>query len=276
MDKVKKGSMKKVSSFIGLCLLAIVLAFTSFSSSPGAEGKKTKELHIEQLFDGRDGTMVLKNLKNDQMYVYNSERSEERFTPESTFKVPNSLIGLETGAVRDEYEVKRWDGVIREFESWNRDHTLASAIRESAIWFYQDMARDIGVTNMEKFVNQIGYGNRDISGGIDEFWLDSTLEISAIEQVDFLEGLVEEDLPFTEKNQKTVKRILIQDEQDEYTLHGKTGTRLSDMGLGWYVGFIETEKETWVFAVNLDGSGTVAKQITMETLKEMGIIVSYK
>lgn len=276
MDKVKKGSMKKVSSFIGLCLLSIVLAFTTFSSTPGAEGKKTKELHIEQLFDGRDGTMVLKNLKNDQMYVYNRERSEERFTPESTFKVPNSLIGLETGAVRDEYEVKRWDGVMREFESWNRDHSLASAIRESAIWFYQDMARDIGVTNMEKFVNQIGYGNRDISGGIAEFWLDSTLEISAIEQVDFLEGLVEEDLPFTEKNQKTVKRIMIQDEQDEYTLHGKTGTRLSDMGLGWYVGFIETEKETWVFAVNLDGSGTVAKQITMETLKEMDIIVSYK
>lgn len=276
MDKVKKGSMKKVSSFIGLCILAIVLAFTSFSSTPGAEGKKTKELHIEQLFDGRDGTMVLKNLKNNQMYVYNRERSEERFTPESTFKVPNSLIGLETGAVRDEYEVKRWDGVIREFESWNRDHTLASAIRESAIWFYQDMARDIGVTNMEKFVNQIGYGNRDISGGIDEFWLDSTLEISAIEQVEFIESLVEEDLPFTEKNQKTVKRIMIQDEQDEYTLHGKTGTRLSDMGLGWYVGFIETEKETWVFAVNLDGSGTVAKKITMETLKEMGIIVSYK
>ncbi|MFP7200280.1 class D beta-lactamase [Lysinibacillus halotolerans] len=264
--------MKKVSSFIGLCLLSIVLAFTTFSSTPGAEGKKTKELHIEQLFDGRDGTMVLKNLKNDQMYVYNRERSEERFTPESTFKVPNSLIGLETGAVRDEYEVKRWDGVIREFESWNRDHTLASAIREYAIWFYQDMARDIGVTNMEKFVNQIGYGNRDISGGIDEFWLDSTLEISAIEQVDFLEGLVEENLPFTEKNQKTVKRILIQDEQDEYTLHGKTGTRLSDMGLGWYVGFIETEKETWVFAVNLDGSGTESKQITVETLKKMDIL----
>lgn len=121
--------------------------------------------------------------------------------------MPNSLIGLETGAVRDEYEVKRWDGVIREFESWNRDRTLASAIRESAIWFYQDMARDIGVTNMEKFVNQIGYGNRDISGGIDEFWLDSTLEISAIEQVDFIESLVEEDLPFTEKNQKPSKEF---------------------------------------------------------------------
>lgn len=276
MDKVKKGSMKKVSSLIGLCLLVIFLAFTSFSSTTGAEGKKTKELHIEQLFDGRDGTLVLKNLKNDQMYVYNSERSEEQFTPESTFKVPNSLIGLETGAVRDEYEVKRWDGVKREFDSWNRDHSLASAIRESAIWFYQDMARDIGVTNMERYVNHIGYGNRDISGGIDKFWLDSTLKISAIEQVDFLEELVEEDLPFTEKNQKTVKRIMIQDEQDEYTLHGKTGTRLSDMGLGWYVGFIEKEKETWVFAVNLDGSGTVAKQITMETLKEMGIIVSNK
>ncbi|QED49966.1 class D beta-lactamase [Cytobacillus dafuensis] len=230
------------------------------------------KLEIEGLFNGKEGTMVLKNLKNDSLYVYNSERSTKRLTPESTFKVPNSLIGLETSALRDEYEVKRWDGVVREFESWNRDHSLASAMRESAIWFYQDMARDIGEIKMLEYMNQIGYGNGDISGGIDRFWLDSTLKISAVEQVDFLEDLVEEDLPFKKENQKVVKRMMIQNEQDNYTLHGKTGTRLSDMGLGWYIGFIETDKETWVFAVNLNGTGTQAKNITIEVLKKMHII----
>ncbi|WP_396106292.1 class D beta-lactamase [Cytobacillus firmus] len=237
------------------------------------DGKENaKELPIEEAFAGKRGTMVLKSLRNDQVYVYNKERSKERLTPESTFKVANALIGLETAAVRDEYEVKRWDGVEREFESWNRDHSLASAMRESAIWFYQDLARTIGENKMADYAAKIGYGNQDISGGIDKFWLDSSLRISAAEQADFIEKLVEEDLPFSKQNQKTVKRMMIQDEQDHFILHGKTGTRLSDMGLGWYVGFIETEKGTWVFAVNIDGSGTEAKNIALEVLKERKII----
>nr|WP_249365679.1 class D beta-lactamase [Cytobacillus citreus] len=272
MYKYKNGSTKKLFNLAAFFLIPMILVFTCLSTVTEAKVQKTMKLENEGLFNGKEGTMVLKNLKNDSLYVYNSERSTKRFTPESTFKVPNSLIGLETSALRDEYEVKRWDGVVREFESWNRDHSLASAMGESAIWFYQDMARDIGEMKMLEYMNQMGYGNGDISGGIDRFWLDSTLKISAVEQVDFLEDLVEEELPFKEKNQKVVKRMMIQDEQDNYTLHGKTGTRLSDMGLGWYIGYIETDKETWVFAVNLNGSGTEAKNITIEVLKKMHIM----
>ncbi|MCS0787525.1 class D beta-lactamase [Cytobacillus firmus] len=255
-----------------LVFLSVLLLMTGTGAAALAGKESTKELRIEEAFDGKEGSMVLKNLKNDKIYVYNKERSKERLTPESTFKVVNALIGLETAAVRDEYEVKRWDGVERKFESWNRDHSLASAMRESAIWFYQDLARTIGEKNMQEYVSNIQYGNQDISGGIDAFWLDSSLKISAAEQADFIEKLVEEKLPFTEKNQKTVKRMMIQDEQDHFILYGKTGTRLSDMGLGWYVGFIETEKGTWGFSVNIDGTGTEAKNIAVEVLKEKRIM----
>lgn len=255
-----------------LVFLSVLLLMIGTGASALAGKESTKELRIEEAFDGKEGAMVLKNLKNDKVYVYNKERVKERLTPESTFKVANALIGLETSAVRDEYEVKRWDGVEREFESWNRDHSLASAMRESAIWFYQDLARTIGEKNMQEYVSKIQYGNQDISGGIEAFWLDSSLKISAAEQADFIEKLVEEDLPFSQKNQKTVKRMMIQDEQDRFILHGKTGTRLSDMGLGWYVGYIETEKGIWVFSVNIDGTGTEAKNIAVEVLKEKGIM----
>lgn len=98
------------------------------------------------------------------------------------------------------------------------------------------------------------------------------MKISAEEQAAFIEKLVEEDLPYQKKTMKTVKRIMIDDEQEEYTVHGKTGTRLSDMGLGWYIGYIETDKDTWVFATNVAGSGATAKQLTMDTLKNMKII----
>lgn len=256
----------------GIAALSVLLLLTCTGAGALGGKENTKDLHIEEAFAGTEGTMVLKSLKNDKVYVYNKERSKERLTPESTFKVANALIGLETAAVRDEYEVKRWDGVEREFESWNRDHSLASAMRESAIWFYQDLARTIGEKKMQEYVSNIQYGNQDISGGIDAFWLDSSLKISAAEQADFIEKLVEEELPFSQKNQKTVKRMMIQDEQDQFILHGKTGSRLSDMGLGWYVGFIETEKETWVFSVNIDGTGTEAKNIAVEVLKEKRIM----
>lgn len=216
--------------------------------------------------------MVLQNLKNDKVFIYNKQRSKVRYTPESTFKVANALIGLQTKAVNDEYEVKRWDGVIREFEDWNRDHTLASAMRHSVIWYYQAMARDIGAENMQQYVNLLDYGNRDISGGIDQFWLDSSIKISALEQVQFIENLVEEKLPIDKQHMRTVKRIMINEEADTYVLHGKTGTRLSDMGLGWYVGYIETDKGKWAFATNMDGSGSKAKTITLEALKELDII----
>lgn len=262
----------KMTKATVILLFSVMLTFVGAITVTEAQQVQTKELKVEELFKGKEGTMVLKNLKNDKVYVYNKERSTKRFTPESTFKVPNALIGLQTTAVRDEYEVKRWDGVVREFESWNRDHSLASAMRESAIWFYQDMARDIGETRMQDNIKLLRYGNQDISGGIDTFWLDSSLKISALEQINFMEKLVKEEFPFVEKHQKTVKRMMIQDEQDDYTLHGKTGTRLSDFGLGWYVGFIDTKKDTWLFAVNINGSGTEAKNITYETLKQMGII----
>ncbi|WP_188991776.1 class D beta-lactamase [Paenibacillus nasutitermitis] len=237
-----------------------------------AEPALTHELKKDALFQGTPGTMIIKNLKTGKQFVYNQKRSIQPYTPESSFKVANALFGLEEEAVADEYEVKRWDGVIRQFEVWNRDHSLASAMRQSAIWFYQALARDIGSDAMQRNLDRIGYGNRDISGGIDTFWLDSSLKISAQEQIDFLEELVNESLPFQKQNMKTVKRMMIDDDQDDYTIHGKTGTRLSDMGLGWYVGYVETKRNIWIFATNVDSSGTTARNITLESLEKLHII----
>ncbi|WP_285767498.1 class D beta-lactamase [Peribacillus sp. SI8-4] len=256
-----------------LCFILVLLVSASVGTiHASANGHKVKELKIGESFGGVDGTVVIQNVTTDKEYIYNKKRSVIRYTPESTFKVANALIGLQTKAISDEYEVKRWDGVVREFEDWNRDHSLASGMRYSVIWFYQAMARDIGAENMQQYVDKLNYGNRDLSGGIDHFWLDSSLNISAKEQVRFIENLVDEKLPIDKQHMRTVKRIMINEEADDYVLHGKTGTRLSDMGLGWYVGYIETDKGTWAFATNLDGSGSTAKAITLDALKKLEII----
>lgn len=254
-----------------------ILGYTAQAQTPTKEYTPKEKLHIKNLdvdefFSNENGTFLLRDVKTGKTFVYNRERATTRLTPESTFKVPNALIGLQVKAVRDEYDVKRWDGVEREFETWNRDHTLGSAMRESAIWYYQEMARDIGESRIKEWIQNISYGNEDISGGIDQFWLNSSLKISALEQANFIEKLYKEELPFDKTVMKTVKRMMIQEEGDHYTLYGKTGTRLSDMGLGWYVGFIKVDNHSYVFITNVDGSGTKAKNITLNILKKYNLM----
>ncbi|PLR79735.1 class D beta-lactamase [Bacillus canaveralius] len=256
-------------AFIG----AVVLLITSVqppSEANAAKGNlKLKKLEVDEFFTNHDGTFILRDTKKEKSFIYNNERANQRYAPQSTFKVPNSLIGLQVGAVEDEYDIKYWDGVEREIEVWNQDHTLGSAMRNSVVWYYQAMARDIGYNRMDEWVQNISYGNQDISGGIDQFWLSSSLKISPIEQADFMETLYKENLSFDKDVMKTVKRMMIQKEGDNYTLYGKTG---QGSGIGWYVGFIETDNRTYSFATNIAGTSTDAKNITMDILKKYNLM----
>lgn len=267
--------MKKRKGLLILLTLMSVALLSLTNVQPisevnAAKGKsKIGSLEVDSYFKTNNGTLILRDLKNGKTSGYNKERANQRFAPQSTFKVLNSLIGLQVGAVEDEYDIKYWDGIEREIPAWNQDHTLGSAMRNSVVWYYQAMARDIGENRMEEWVRKISYGNEDISGGIDQFWLSSSLEISPFEQVEFLEKLYKEDLPFDQDVMKTVKRIMIQDEGDNYTLYGKTG---QGSGLGWYVGFIKTDKQAYSFATNIDGTSAEAKTITLEILEEYGLM----
>ncbi|MED1742244.1 class D beta-lactamase [Bacillus swezeyi] len=250
-------------ALISVCIFAV----NQLTSEAKSEKEKldVKKLNVDEFFADHEGAFVLRDLKTEKTFVYNNERAAQRFAPQSTFKIANALIGLQVGAVEDEYDIKYWDGVKREIDVWNKDHTLGSGMRYSVVWYYQAMARDIGEQRMKEWIDQIPYGNKDISGGIDQFWLSSTLKISPLEQVDFLEKLAKESLPFDKDIMKTVKRMMIQTEGDRYTLYGKTG---SGSGIGWYVGIIKIRDRTYGFATNVAGTGTDAKEITMNILKK--------
>ena len=266
--------MNKPKHLLFLSLVSAILLFlTSFHPIDYVSAEKksatAKKMKVEEYFKNREGTFILHNLKKEKTFVYNEERANQQFAPQSTFKVPNSLIGLQIGAVEDEYTIKYWDGVERELPVWNQDHTLGSAMRNSVVWYYQDMARDIGENQMEKWVRAISYGNQNISGGIDQFWLSSSLKISPLEQADFMGDLYKENLPFDKDVMKTVKRMMIQEEGDEFTLYGKTG---QGSGIGWFVGFIESRGQSYSFATNIEGTSTDAKSITIEIFKKYKII----
>jgi beta-lactamase class D len=203
---------------------------------------------------GAEGTIAILDLKRDRFVVSDRERAETPFLPASTFKIPNSLIALETGVVADaDHPVFKWDGTIREIDDWNHDQTLRAAIKVSAVPVYQEIARQIGPERMQRYVEAFDYGNRDIGGAIDTFWLEGELRITAVQQIAFLEKLFKEELPVSKRSMEIVKEIIILEQNDMGTLRGKTGAvRVGDKDrFGWLVGWLERRGEAYIFAMNL-------------------------
>jgi beta-lactamase class D len=202
------------------------------------------------------GTFV--GYKTDDYLIIASDkdRSGQAFLPASTFKIPNSLIALETGVVGDpDKDVFKWDGVKRGIEAWNQDHTLRSAIAASVVPLYQEIARRIGAERMQKYVDLFEYGNRDIGGGIDQFWLTGELRIDPVQQIDFVDRLRRGVLPVAKRSQDLVRDILPVTTAGEATIRAKSGLLGAELGkpsLGWLVGWAEKGSAQTVFALNMD------------------------
>jgi beta-lactamase class D len=206
--------------------------------------------------EGTVGTFV--GYKTDDYLVIASDkdRSGEAMLPASTFKIPNSIIALETGVVADpDKDVFKWDGVVRNIEAWNRDHTMRSAIAASAVPVYQEIARRIGQERMQKYVDLLEYGNRDIGGGIDQFWLTGNLRIDPVEQIDFVDRLRRGALPVSKRSQQLVRDILPVTKSGDAVIRAKSGLLGAELGkpsLGWMVGWAEKAGANTVFALNMD------------------------
>jgi beta-lactamase class D len=202
---------------------------------------------------GVQGTFVLFEPARDRYLAFNEARGRSRLLPASTFEIANALIGLETGAIHDEHEVFPWDGKPKPRRAWEGDHTLDTGMRESVVWMFQEVARRIGKARMCEGLERLGYGNRDIGGGIDLFWLQGSLRVSAFEQVELLHRLAEGRLPATQRAQRLVRNALIAEKTREYTLYAKTGTTGHPRDpVAWWVGWIERKgRPVACFAMNL-------------------------
>jgi len=205
---------------------------------------------------GTVGTFVGYKVDDYLLISSDSDRSGEAKLPASTFKIPNSLIALETGVVEDpDKDVFKWDGVKRSFEAWNKDHTMRTAIAASAVPVYQEIARRIGQERMQKYVDLFEYGNRNIGGGIDQFWLTGDLRIDPVQQVDFVDRLRRGALPISKRSQELVRDILPVTKIGDSLIRAKSGLLGAEIGkpsLGWMVGWAEKGAAQTIFALNLD------------------------
>lgn len=182
--------------------------------------------------------------------------------PASTFKIPNSIIALETGVIEDENVILPWDGTTRSVSNWNQDLAFADAFAYSCVPCYQRIARDIGRDRMRKQLDKIEYPGISFQPEeIDMFWLAGDSRINQFEQVEFLQRLRNEELPISINTARTLRNIMVIDSTDAFVLRGKTGwSQADEKDNGWFVGFVErpsknktaTTAEVLYFATNIE------------------------
>ena len=196
--------------------------------------------------------------------LYQDGTCDQRFSPASTFKVPLSLIGYDAGILSDEH-TPTWD-YKPEFNAVKRDQKTVDPViweRDSIIWYSREITRRLGGEKFSGYVSKLDYGNNDVSGnpgkddGLTRSWVNSSLKITPVEQVDFLRKLLARKLPVSAKAYDMTSAIIPTFKAGGWTVQGKTGsTRLANdtdkirdtRSLGWFVGWAKKDGQQIVFA----------------------------
>jgi beta-lactamase class D len=256
-------------------LLLLVLPAAGAAATPWRDEPTVAALFREA---GVEGTFVLLDERRGELRGHNRRRAEQRFSPASTFKIANALIGLSLGAVQNVDELIPYTGEANPFmREWLEPMGLRGAMRVSNVPLYQEMARRIGLERMGEAIQRLQYGNQQIGSNVTTFWLRGPLAISAVEQTSFLSRLADQELPFPRHAQEQVAAITQVDSGPGWSLHAKTGWQYApEAGVGWWVGWVRRGDRVTPFALNLAMAGAVdapkREQLGRRSLQVMGIL----
>ncbi len=261
----------------GIIVVIMGLALGCFASQP------IEIPELKEIFDKYkvDGSILIYNQNENRYIGYNLERCNVAFCPASTFKIPNTLIALETGIITLD-SVFLWNGERRTFSSWEKDMTIKEAFKASVVPIYQEIARRIGVDKMKYYTQLFNYGNLDIhEDNIDKFWLEGKSCITQYQQIYFLYKFYNLQLPISENAMILTKEIMLYEAKNDYKISGKTGWAVRQQeNITWFVGFVETNENVYFFATNvasnentdLKSFSTARIELTKAILQELNII----
>ena len=282
---------KKLLGILAYTLIAALLLGLSPALS-GYTAQKSASLppvytrlespELDALFGTGRGSIVLYDAETDCWQIYCPENAARRISPNSTWKIYDALIGLEAGIITPENNTLPWDGTPQPFEEWNKDQNLDSALRTSVNWYFQSIDRLAGAPTIRQYMQEMDYGNKDMTGKLSSYWMESSLKISPVEQIELLRKLHENALPFSKEHMDTVKDALLLSSGPEGKLFGKTGTgNINGKNVnGWFVGYAETSGGTLFFSANIQegehAAGSDAARIILELLSHMDLPSVYK
>jgi beta-lactamase class D len=188
-----------------------------------------------------------------------------RVTPASTFKIAISLMGYDSGFLKDQHTpaLPYRDGYITWAGGDARQSTdPARWIRDSVVWFSQQVTQSLGKDRFAEYTKQFQFGNADVSGdpqhdGLTLSWINSSLQISPLEQVSFLGKVVNRRLGVSQHAYDMTDAITkFPDRTGGWEVYGKTGSSgSSGGGWGWFVGWTSKGPRTFVFARLIQDDG---------------------
>lgn len=273
-------------------LLTVTLCSCDNSKPPQQKPPASSELGtihsaaLEEIIQnaGLEGSILLFEAKTNTYYSNDFTWANTGFLPASTYKIPNSIIALETGIVKRSETIFYWDGEPRGMEAWEADLSFDQAFKRSCVPCYQQIAREIGVERMREYLAKFNYGDMDVdSSNLDMFWLQGKSRISQVEQVDFLRRINSREVPMSDSTFATLNTLMQMEKTDQYELYGKTGWSISDeINNGWFVGFVTKSDHTWYFATNvipgeefnMGNFSGIRALITREALRSMAVLPS--
>lgn len=276
--------LKGMTAFILTTVL--IMGLTPFISTYAADesryqwessSENISYVDFSKYFGKYEGSFVLYDLRNDVWSIHDIEHATLRVAPDSTYKIYDALFGLEEGVITPQDSFIAWNGENYPFEAWNADQTLQSAMASSVNWYFQSVDEQLGTASVYDYIKKIGYGNENMRGDFSTYWMESSLEISPVEQVELLIKLQNNRFDFAPENINAVKDAICLSSSDAGTFYGKTGTgRVDGQDVnGWFIGYIETADSTYFFSTNIgadsDATGGNATEITMSILSDMNI-----
>lgn len=275
LQKTKSMILIIFTLLLVYCSSPLFTSYASQNASFHLTNENWKSIDVSSYFGDANGAFVLYNVTQNQYQIYNQVLSEKRVSPNSTFKIYSGLFGLEEQIISPESSLQKWNGTRQNFDSWNQNQTLDTAMKNSVNWYFQNLDSQLKLPALYSYYNKISYGNCDLTGGTSSYWAESSLKISPIEQVILLSDLLQNKWDFKEQNVNAIKESLFISETPLGRLYGKTGTGQvnGQNANGWFVGFVENENQTYCFATNLqdseDASGKKASEITVEILNQI-------
>ncbi len=246
-----------------------------------------KDNSLKKYFDENkvEGCFALMNNATGNFTVYNFERyKDSAYLPASTFKIVNSLIGLQTGRIVNDSMIIKWDGQKRWNDDWNKDINMYQAFRVSAVPYYQEVARRIGKDTMQYWLDSLKYGAKSltslfkIKSPVDSFWLDNTLKVTPDQNLGLVKKLYFNELPFFKTYQEMVKNAMLFESTTLYRLGYKTGWGFTEKNhsIGWITGWIEENNHPYFFVLNIESPNrdfdmwTVRMKMLKDILKQLG------
>jgi len=268
--------------------IIIVLLFSCKSEEKSKKEKVEAKFVVNNQFQEildvtkLEGAILVYDLHKDVYYSNNFDWCKVGNLPASTFKIPNSIIALETGVVKNDSVIFKWNGEPRYLKVWEQDLTFKEAFQYSCVPCYQEVAKKIGVERMKSSLVKLNFGSMDVNETtLDDFWLEGKSKINQFEQIDFLKRLYNSELLISNRTDSIVKRIMVMSENNKYVLRGKTGWSVrGEENNGWFVGYVLIQNNAYFFATNVVPKKNFdmklfskeRKEVTFIALKELKIV----